>query len=113
TLASASVALATLAPRGLACRLTPLLASPSPELRAVVPSVVIELAERDDTAAEARACVVAALETVAASPPGAREQAAWIAAALVDAPFTPVLRGVLATGDAPVRRAAAWALGES
>lgn len=109
TAASAADALATLAPAGLACDLTPLLASPDPDLVAVIPTVLLRLCEQDEPIrGEARTCVAQAMAT----PGPGREPAIWIAAALVDAGFAAGLRTAL-TSDVPgVRRAAAWALGE-
>jgi hypothetical protein len=106
TVASAAGALARLAPAGIECQLVALLGRPEAEIGALLPSAVLDLAERD---APTRACLVRAAGTSGS----AREAAIWIAASLGDDTFTPVLRAALVDGTPAVRRAAAWALGEA
>jgi hypothetical protein len=108
TVASAAAALAILAPRDLACVLTSLLPRRDPELRVLLPSLLLDLADREETAGETRACLRRALTRADEG----REQAVWVAAALADGTFDPLLREMVATSSADLRRAAAWALGE-
>ena len=109
TVASAADALSILAPGGLACSLTALLARPELEMVALVPSVLLGLAEQPEPVREeARACLARAIAT----PGFGREPAIWVAAALSDGRFTPPLRDALTADGIGVRRAAAWALGE-
>ena len=109
TTASAAAALAGLAPQGLACELTALLARGEPEILELVPTTLLGLAEAEEPVrSEARACIGAAV----GQPGAARAQAVWIAAALGDPAFAPALRDALAAPAQEVRRAAAWALGE-
>ena len=109
TVASAAAALALLAPRDLACTLATLLPRPEPALRVLVPSLLLDLADRPETAAEARGCLRDAL----ARGGDAGEQAAWIAAALADGTVDDALRGALAGTSPGQRRASTWALGEA
>jgi hypothetical protein len=109
TAASAADALARLAPVGLACDLTALLARPDLELVATVPTGLLGLAEQDEPiGSEARACLA---RTMATPGPG-REAAIWVAAALADGQLASELRAALAADVPAVRRAAAWTLGE-
>ncbi|MEB2284452.1 MAG: hypothetical protein B6D46_02910 [Polyangiaceae bacterium UTPRO1] len=106
TTASAAAALAVLAPRGVACELTALLARPEAALAELVPTTLLDLAATD---AAARAEVV---ECVRGAVAGGVEPALWIAAALGEPSLVGAVRAALGHGSAAVRRAAAWSLGE-
>ncbi len=109
TIASTAAALADLAPEGLACDLAALLARDDPAIVERVPSVFLQLADRDEPVrSEARTCLARA----AAVPSPARAALIWVASQLVDASFAPAFRAALQDSRADVRRAAAWALGE-
>ncbi len=109
TTASAADALARLAPAGLACDLVAMLARREQEMVVLMPTTVLGLADRGPARDETRACLERAIRSL--GPP--REPAIWIAAAMSDEAFAPALRDAL-LDDAPrVRRAAAWALGET
>jgi hypothetical protein len=108
TTASAADALASLAPDGLGCDLTRLLARLEPDLQELVPSRLLELAEADEPVrSETRRCLREAVATGATAVP-----ALWITAALGDASMVTVVREALGRERADERRAAAWALGE-
>jgi hypothetical protein len=109
TTASAAAALAGLDPERLACELTALLARDEPEISELVPTILLRLAEAEEPVrSEARACI----GTAVGQPGAGQAEAVWIAAALGDSTFAPVLREALAAPAPEVRRAAAWALGE-
>jgi hypothetical protein len=109
TTASSAAALAALAPQGLACEITVVLARGEPEIVEIVPTTLLRLAEAEGPVrSEARACIGAAV----GQPGAGQAQAVWIAAALGDPAFAPALRDALASPAPEVRRAAAWALGE-
>jgi len=110
SMASIGAALAELAPQGLACELLALLPGYDPEIRELVPSTFLRLAEGEEPMrSEAGACLIAAL---AAAGPG-RAEAMWIAAALDDESLAPHVLPALSSPDPVVRRAAAWSLGEA
>lgn len=108
TIGAVAASLTTMSPDGLACPLTRLLARPEPELRTLVPSLLLDLADRGNTAGEVLVCLRAAVADGGANA----EQAIWTAAPLGDGALGDVLRAALGTGAVGVRRAAAWALGE-
>ncbi len=109
TTASAGGALVALAPEGLACELTRLLARPEAAVQELVPSRLLDLAER---APEIRAEVVRCVSQAIVDETTARVPALWVAAALGDPALLPVVRDAITVGTPDVRRAAAWALGE-
>ncbi len=107
TTASAAAALVRLAPAGdLACALTRVLARPDAPIAELVPSALVDLAERHPAA---RASVADCVRTAVAR---GVEPAVWVVAALGEATLAPELRVALASGTPAVRRAAAWTLGE-
>lgn len=110
TAASVATALAELAPMGMACELVRLLARQQSAILEVVPTLLVRLAESDGAlGAEARQCVRRAL----GSPGPARAEVIWVAAALRDSGMQAELTGALRAEAVDVRRAAAWALGET
>ncbi|MBP1690572.1 MAG: hypothetical protein H6Q34_1145, partial [Deltaproteobacteria bacterium] len=106
--ASAADALAMLAPSGLACDLTRLLARSDAPIQELVPTRLLDLAEaREPIRSETRRCLRDAIGTGPAAVP-----ALWIAAALGDGGMLPVVQEALGRESPDERRAAAWALGE-
>jgi hypothetical protein len=109
TTASAALALVDLAPAHLGCALTSLLSRRDSTVVALVPTLLLELLDRDRQAdGEPRRC----LRDLIAGGGAAAADATWVAAALADPTLVPVFRAAIQSADVAVRQAAAWALGE-